>query len=286
MVAASQLASSLFVAVASVASASQLRASLEHDVVHGKATESLIRPLEYSHKLRVCNAYPYSSGLDVFKGDSEKLTRDAPMSYKACQDFNAPLKTGDKLEFKIGDASAGSFAISTLPDNDATLLLVVHRHDSKSTAVSFESHLFGNLESPQVAVIDTYRGSKKGDLKINDVPLAKKDKKDKKAKKAHKRTEGLRFNSVVSVDMGKYDVELDDEAGSEVSKSSFVALNRESYVVMRVGVEDKNGNEYPEEVLVFPQSNPAALPHSGAATLRGAILAAASAVFAAAAAIM
>eukprot|EP00929_Paragymnodinium_shiwhaense_P050648 TRINITY_DN254_c0_g6_i1.p1 TRINITY_DN254_c0_g6~~TRINITY_DN254_c0_g6_i1.p1 ORF type:complete len:285 (+),score=88.62 TRINITY_DN254_c0_g6_i1:71-925(+) len=262
MVAASQLASGLFVAFASVASASQLRASLDHDVVHGKASESLIRPLQYSHKLRICNAYPDASGIDVFKGENEKLTKDAPMSYKACQDFASPLKSGDKLEFKIGESGAGSFAVAELPDNDATLLLVVHRHDAKSTAVSFESHVFGNLESPQVAVIDTYRGAKQGNLKIKDEPVSKKDKKHKKHESS--RSEDLRYNSVVAVDIGKYDVALDDETGSEVSKSAFVALNRESYVVLRVGVDGKDGGEYPEEVVVFPQSNPAELPHSAA----------------------
>eukprot|EP00929_Paragymnodinium_shiwhaense_P050641 TRINITY_DN254_c0_g3_i2.p1 TRINITY_DN254_c0_g3~~TRINITY_DN254_c0_g3_i2.p1 ORF type:complete len:655 (+),score=174.24 TRINITY_DN254_c0_g3_i2:84-2048(+) len=283
MVAASQLASGLFVAIAaSVASASHLRVFHDDGHVLEKSSGSLIRPLEYSHKLRVCNAFPLNSGLDVFKGETEKLTKDAPMPYKACQEFANTLKSGDKLEFKVGDTSTGSFAISTLPDNDATLLLIVHRHDTKSTAVSFESHIFGNLQSPQVAVIDTYKGKKQANLKIRDEePLNKKDKKAKK-KQQHKRTEELRFNNVVAVDQGKYDVELDDEEGSGVSKSSFVALDRQSYVVMRVGVEGQNGDEFPEEVVVFPQSDPHALPHSAAA--KGGALAAftatAAAVFA------
>eukprot|EP00929_Paragymnodinium_shiwhaense_P050643 TRINITY_DN254_c0_g3_i4.p1 TRINITY_DN254_c0_g3~~TRINITY_DN254_c0_g3_i4.p1 ORF type:complete len:287 (+),score=101.68 TRINITY_DN254_c0_g3_i4:80-940(+) len=286
MVAASQLASGLFVAFASVASASQLRSSAASNVEHDKATEGLIRPLQYSHKLRVCNAYPYSSGLDVFKGDSDKLTKDAPMPYKGCQELDAQLKSGDKLEFKIGDASAGSFAVSSLPENDATLLLVVHRHDTKSTAVSFESHIFGNLASPQVAVIDTYRGSKQGSLKVQD-EVTTVDKKDKKAKKMHhKRTEGLRYDSVIAVNMGKYDVELDDDEGKQVAKSPFVALNHESYVVLRVGVEAKDGEAYPEDVIVFPQSNPGQLPHSAASKMQGGIMAAMSALVAAVVAIV
>ena len=74
------------------------------------------------------------------------------MPYKSCKDFVAPLQSGDKLEFKVGDASAGSFSVSELPDNDAVLLLVCHRHDTVSTAMSFESHVFGNLENAQVYV--------------------------------------------------------------------------------------------------------------------------------------
>merc|ERR1712187_51370 len=88
-------------------------------------------------------------------GASEKLTSDAAMSYKSCRDFTAPLKSGDKLEFMVGDASAGTFSVSDLPSNDAVLLLVIHRHDTLSTAVSFESHVFANLLNAQVAVIDT-----------------------------------------------------------------------------------------------------------------------------------
>merc|ERR1719506_2300866 len=72
--------------------------------------DGFVRALEFKHRLRVCNAYPYSAPLDVFRS-SEKLT-DAAMPYKACKDFMAPLKAGDKLEFKVGDASAGTFSVS------------------------------------------------------------------------------------------------------------------------------------------------------------------------------
>ena len=66
-------------------------------------------------------------------------------------------RSGDKLEFKVGDASAGTFSVSDLPNNDAVLLLVIHRHDTLSTAVSFESHVFASLQNAQVAIIDTYK---------------------------------------------------------------------------------------------------------------------------------
>ena len=67
------------------------------------------------------------------------------------EDFVAPLKVGDKLEFMLGDANAGTFAVSDLPQNDAVLLLIIHRHDQVSTAASFESHVFANLLNAQVA---------------------------------------------------------------------------------------------------------------------------------------
>merc|ERR1719274_554727 len=96
------------------------------------------------------------------------MTDDGPMTYKSCKDFKAPLKPGDKLEFKVGDANAGTFSVSDLPNNDATLLLIIYRHDTLSTAVAFESHVFANLLNAQVAVIDTYKGNAKSTPRIQD----------------------------------------------------------------------------------------------------------------------
>merc|ERR1719408_1236796 len=92
---------------------------------------------------------------------ADKLTGDEPMAYKTCREFSPQLKAGDKLEFKIGDTTTGTFSVADLPNNDAVLLLAIHRHDTLSTAVSFESHVFANLLNAQVAVIDTYKGSAK-----------------------------------------------------------------------------------------------------------------------------
>merc|ERR1719441_19974 len=109
------------------------------------------------------------------------------MPYKTCREFQSPLKAGDKIEFKVGDAMAGTFSVSDLPENDAVLLLVIHRHDTISTAVSFESHVFANLLNAQVAIIDTYKGAAKAAPKIQDVSAQK------------GREEELRFDSVVAV---------------------------------------------------------------------------------------
>lgn len=219
--------------------------------------EGLVHSLQFSHRLRVCNAYPYAAALDVYRDEAEKLTKDSPMPYKSCRDLAPALKSGDKLEFKVGDASAGSFSVADLPDNDATLLLVIHRHDTMSTAVSFESHVFGNAANAQVAVIDAYKGKKRASPKIRDIV----------ANHKKSRNEDLRYDSVVAVGQGSYDVVLDDDKGNEVAKSSFVALDKECYVVMRTGVEAEGGEPFPEELVVFPQSDPKKLPHSGAVSL-------------------
>merc|ERR1719386_352903 len=170
------------------------------------------------------------------------------MPYKACEDFSNNLKAGDKLEFRVGDANAGTFSVSDLPENDAVLMLLIHRHDTLSTAVSFESHVFANLLNAQVAVIDTYKGSEKASMKIRDA-----------ASKKESRSEDLRYDSVVAVNPGEYEVALVGADGSTKGKSPLVALNRQSYVVMRCGVESQQGQSYPQEVVVYPASDPSSL---------------------------
>jgi len=216
------------------------------------AGEMFISTLEFTHKLRVCNAYPYTYPMDVYLG-KDKLT-SSPMAYKKCAEFAPTLKAGDKIDFKVGDSSAGSFSVSELPSNDAVMLLVIYRHDTTSTAVSFESHIFSNLVNSQIAVLDTYRGATDSSIRIADVEDAK-----------NTRNEELRYDSVVAVNPGKYEVVLNNNAGEEKFAHKLVALNRESYVVVRCGVKAVQGQAYPEELIVFPQSDPTALEGGAAA---------------------
>lgn len=220
---------------------------------HAGKAKGFVRALEFKHRLRVCNAYPYSAALDVYRGKDDRLTGDAPMPYKSCRDFESPLKAGDKLEFRVGDASAGTFAVSDLPNNDAVLMLVIHRHDTLSTAVSFESHVFANLLNAQIAIIDTYKGAARATPKIMDA----------EGQGKHSRSEELRYNSVVAVNPGVYEVVLEGQDGVSKAMSELVALNRESYVVLRTGVEAQQGPSYPQELVVFPKSD-AKILHSAA----------------------
>jgi len=213
---------------------------IHHGLQHGGM--SFIRALDFKHHLRVCNAYPYEAGLDVMRAE-DRLT-NSPMAYKECKDFKVQLKAGDRLDFMVGTTSAGTFAIQELPQNDAVMMLVIHRHDTATTTAAFESHVFANLLNPQVTTIDAYKGSAKGVVKIEDKPDGKSE-----------RSEELRYNSVVAVNPGQYKVVL-DENGQTSASAELVAVNRESYVVIRVGLEAQEGRKYPAEIIVFPQSDP------------------------------
>merc|ERR1719262_876943 len=74
------------------------------------------------------------------------------------------------------------------------------------------------------------------------------------ATKGGRRSEELRYDSVVAVNPGKYEVVLAGQDGETKAKSDLVALNRESYVVLRTGVEAQRGQSFPQELVVFPQS--------------------------------
>jgi len=228
------------------------------------AGATFISSLKFQTKLRICNAYPYSYPMDVFLG-KEKLTA-AAMPYKSCGEFQPDLKAGDKLDFKVRDSSAGSFAVSELPQSDSVLVLVIYRHDTMSTAVSFESHVFANLLNAQVAVLDAYRGT------ATAIPLIQ-DVKQGGDPKVERRSEELRFNSVVAVNQGLYEVTLQSSAGEQKARHQLVALNRESYLIVRCGVETQQGQSYPEELMVFPESDPRALSGAAKSSLFAAALA-------------
>ena len=72
--------------------------------------------------------------------------------------------SGAVLASRAPDKSVliGSFEISELPDNDATLFLLIQAHDALSTGVKFQSHVYSNSPDAQVALFDSYVGAKVG----------------------------------------------------------------------------------------------------------------------------
>lgn len=273
----------LFVASAVAWTAQGVSIDRSQKVSHDADDDSFVRTLDFKQVLRVCNAYPSESGLSVTLG-KEKLSQ-SPLKYKDCEEYARPLKSGDMVNFQVGDSAAGTFTMSELPERDATLMMVIHRHDTWSTSVAFESHVFANTDGPQIAVIDTFKGKKSGELHIKDVQVHK-DKDGHVLKKVN--DELLRFSSVVVVNPGIYKLDMLEEAVNattpvETSEANFVALPKQSYAIIRVGVEDEEGKVYPEELMVFPHSDKKALPSSGAAArgFGGALVAALLAAFAA-----
>jgi hypothetical protein len=204
------------------------------------------------HRLRVCNAYPYMTALNVFIGRPSGLHRitTPAMAYKTCREFDEKIQAGDKIDFRFQEASAGTFVVGDLPNSDAVLMLVVYRHSAKSTAVAFESHVFANLLNAQIAVLDTYKGPSKSkdlksEIKIQDLEDA-----------TTSRSESLPLNSVVALNAGKYEIVLAGSDGATKSHTNLTVENRQSCVVIRCGVEPEQGRAYAQELMVYPVNPP------------------------------
>merc|ERR1719443_91086 len=98
----------------------------------------------------------------------------------------------------------------------SSLLLVIQRRAENSRAASFQSHSFSNVRSPQVAVIDAYKGPARSSFVIKAPEPEAKD--GKKGSLVQQRGEPLKFNSVVSVNEGEYVLCLEDAKGMDHAK--------------------------------------------------------------------
>eukprot|EP00418_Pyrodinium_bahamense_P075247 CAMPEP_0179064738 /NCGR_PEP_ID=MMETSP0796-20121207/28099_1 /TAXON_ID=73915 /ORGANISM="Pyrodinium bahamense, Strain pbaha01" /LENGTH=270 /DNA_ID=CAMNT_0020761687 /DNA_START=185 /DNA_END=994 /DNA_ORIENTATION=+ len=234
--------------------------------------------------LIICNAYAYPMALDVFNANTQqKLTQTGPLEYKACSDYRMPMQEGDRLDFKAGDVSVGIFRATGIPKSRASLLLIPHRRDPNSLTVAFESHAFADIRSPQIAVVDTYSGKEVGKVKIMDDDSEAANKRKEDMSKQH-RVEELRFNSVVALGAGKYQVLLQGVDKKDIVTMPLQVSDQQAkYVVMRTGVQAGStgtlGQNYsfPQELVLYEQRNLgfwAARPHLAAVavTLAGLML--------------
>lgn len=221
-----------------------------------KESEKHLEP-QKTHRLRVCNAYPSDSGFDLFRHKEEKLTR-SPLPYKGCLDFpNVELRPLDRItavDVQQPALIGGTFAVPALSDDDSSMLLLVITapHDGQlgaanAAAVGFESHVFQMLNSPQVAVVDAFRGSQTGHVRVEDHSNVL-------AVGESPRVEDLNLHSVVTINPGVYRLVLSDENSKSLAAAPFKVLGHEPYVVLRVGQSPEYGHQkYPQNLVVFPQ---------------------------------
>jgi len=228
----------------------------EHIAGGSTNLEASSKVLAFSPKvdqnLVICNAYSSQKPLEIIQVRTrQSLTKDKALAYKQCQEFSVPLDEGDQLDFKAGGLNVGTFYATGLPKSAASLLLIPHRRSAHAVGITFESHAFAELQSPQIAVIDAYRGTGKsgGAVKIiENMPNA-----DGKAENTRVEEE-LKFNSVVAVNPGKYEVSLSGTGGDDSRTMPLNAEGAAKYVVMRLGSdsEETKAGQFPQELIVFP----------------------------------
>lgn len=228
---------------------------------------NFMRHRGHERQLRICNAYPGTVPVDVYRGYHTKLTGDEPMAFKSCRDFTLAVKVGDKIRFLMNDHAAGIFVVQAMPPDSSVLLLVLKRHDRTSTAVSFQSHVFTRHSKAQIAVINTFQGPDQATVRIERMPWPKTE-----AEPVH--AEQLKFNSLSSFSEGMFDVNLTRPDGEVLQRRQLVGLNRESYVIFVSGFEDEEGTSIPQDLVVYPHSDADKLPKpNGARTISLAICA-------------
>jgi len=227
---------------------------------HNQFEPIILKELSSLHQrpLWICNAYAHPSGLHVYNlGTQHRITDDEPLAYKACMDKSIELREGDKLDFRSNRRSIGIFRARGLPQSDSSLLLIPYRRNPSSISASFDSHAFMDRDGSQVVVVDAYRGSQKGKVKILETSINQ----TQDGVGPRQQSEDLQFKSVISVNPGQYQILLQNASDTSVSSANLTINGaRGKYVVMRVGCEPEAHSPghkpaFPQELVVFPQNS-------------------------------
>jgi len=205
------------------------------------------------HNLTVCNAYAENKPLSVYTVNQKAKLTEEPLQYKACKEIVLELADNERIDFKLGGLSVGTFHVGNLPFAPTSLLLVPYRKGNGTMAATFYSHAFSVAqENSQLAIVDAYDGSATGTLKI--------------AQGRGKESTQLKPGTAVNLAPGAYQVSLDDSSSRSVKAVALSATDGGKHVAMRVGGSDG----LPQELVVFSageSSERGGAPRAGAALL-------------------
>jgi hypothetical protein len=242
------------------AQATVVRKALRPADAPAKPVGDMVTPLRFDQRLLVCNAYPSKSPVIVKKNEKEMLVdEENPIAYKECRYINSQVEQHDRLDLSLRDVEMhGTFEVGELPNSDAVLLLVLDKREN-SPLVGFQSFAFPSrpdAKDAQLAVIDTFKGNSSAPhLKMEDHIN------EKEKKTVSKRVEQLNFNRVYSVEEGEYEASVADKTRSKIpedethleqaTKKALHLAKSTNYVVLRVG---GSSPEYPESIVVYPET--------------------------------
>jgi hypothetical protein len=177
-----------------------------------------------THNLTICNAYADNKPLSIYTVTNKAKLTEEPLQYKACKQISLDLAEGERVDFKLGGLSVGTFRVTGLPYVSANLLLIPYHRSNDTMSAAFASHMFSAAdERAQVAVVDAYTGNEPGLMKVQRPQ-------DRKWAK-------LKHGSSIKVDAGSYQVVLADAHGKNIKTAKLEAADHARYVVMRVGSE-------------------------------------------------
>lgn len=195
--------------------------------------------VETSHNLTICNAYADSRGLSVYTTVNKAKLMEEPLEYKACKELTLEIAQDEKIDFKLGGLSVGTFHATGLSQfaGQPSLLLVPHRKDNATMSAGFMSHMYMRGGQAQVAIVDAYIGAATGTMKIAPISASSK-------KRVEEAT--LIPKTVLSLATGAYEVILKDASAKDIKVAKLNAAENDKQVVLRVGNDERG-----QELIVF-----------------------------------
>merc|ERR1719291_1074794 len=216
-----------------------------------------------THNLTICNAYADHKPLSIYTVANKAKLTEEPLQYKGCKLIALAFEEGERIDFKLGGLSVGTFRVTGLPYVSSNLLLVPFHRSNDTMSAKFASHMFSASDGgAQLAVVDTYSGSEAGIMKVQ----RSKDRKESK----------ISHGTSLKVDVGSYQVILADAHGKTIKTTKLEATEYGKYVVMRVGSESDG---HAHELVVSPATGNEGMVAAASGSFRASL-----GVFAAAAA--
>jgi len=211
-----------------------------------------------THNLTVCNAYADHKPLSIYTVNNKAKLTEEPLPYKGCKLIALPMEESERIDFKLGGLSVGTFRVTGLPYVSASLLLVPYQRSNDTMSAAFASHMFSaSDERAQVAVVDAYIGTATGALKIQQA-----------RGRNQRQTADLKSGSSIKVNAGSYQVDLDDASGKRRLTAPLEAADHARYVVMRVGSEIDG---FPQELVVSPATGSDGIGATRSGSFRGSL---------------
>jgi len=176
-----------------------------------------------THNLTICNAYADRKPLSAYTVNTRTKLTEEPIAYKTCKKIALQLEEGERIDFKLGGLSIGTFRASGLPYVSSSLLMIPYHANNDTMTAAIASHMFSQSdERAQVAVLDAY-ANKKGNLKVEQ------------ANGRQKQSAELKSGQLLKLKAGSYNFMLLDEHGKVLKKVPLEAEPYKQYAVLHVG---------------------------------------------------
>mmetsp|Transcript_51609 Transcript_51609/g.117983 ORF Transcript_51609/g.117983 Transcript_51609/m.117983 type:complete len:159 (+) Transcript_51609:71-547(+) len=95
-----------------------------------------------THNLTICNAYADHKPLSIYTVNNKAKLTEEPLPYKGCKLIALPMEESERIDFKLGGLSVGTFRVTGLPYVSASLLLVPYQRSNDTMSAAFASHMF------------------------------------------------------------------------------------------------------------------------------------------------